>query len=134
MFEWWEGLSSLLKVLYCIAFPASLLLLLQVVLSLFGLGHGDGDFNASDTSGLDPDAGTPGGSDAGTPGQLYGPGRRTWGHWGRPVSAALYLPGNRSLFYPVFLDRHCLCTISGSCGAFPADRVYGGGGGALGRG
>lgn len=65
MFEWWDGLSSLLKVLYCIAFPASLLLLLQVILSLFGLGHGDGDFNVSDTSGLDLDAGAPGTSDAG---------------------------------------------------------------------
>ena len=65
MFEWWEGLSSLLKVLYCIAFPASLLLLLQVILSLFGLGHGDGDFNVSDTSGLDLDADAPGASDMG---------------------------------------------------------------------
>lgn len=59
MFEWWEGLSNVLRVLYCIAFPASLLLLLQIILSLFGLGHGDGDFNVSDTSGLDTDTGTP---------------------------------------------------------------------------
>lgn len=29
MNEWWDGLSLLLKVLYCIAFPSTLILLVQ---------------------------------------------------------------------------------------------------------
>ena len=48
---WWESLSSLLKVLYCIAFPSTLLLLIQTLLAMFGMHHGGHDL--SDTSGLD---------------------------------------------------------------------------------
>ena len=48
---WWDGLSSMLKVLYCIAFPSTLLLLLQTLLAVFGMHHGSHDI--SDTSGLD---------------------------------------------------------------------------------
>ncbi|WP_295155789.1 hypothetical protein [uncultured Ruminococcus sp.] len=49
--QWWDGLSGLLKVLYCIAFPSTMLLILQTLLSVFGMHHGGHDI--SDTSGLD---------------------------------------------------------------------------------
>jgi len=48
---WWNGLSGLLKVLYCIAFPSTMLLILQALLAMFGMHHGAHD--VSDTSGLD---------------------------------------------------------------------------------
>lgn len=48
---WWNGLSGLLKVLYCIAFPSTMLLILQTLLAMFGMHHGAHD--VSDTSGLD---------------------------------------------------------------------------------
>lgn len=52
MTEWWESLSTLVRVLYCIAVPSTLLLLLQTILSISGFG-GDSDVNISDTSGID---------------------------------------------------------------------------------
>lgn len=52
MSEWWESLSTLLKVLYCIAVPSTLVLLLQTIFSIAGFGN-DADINISDTSGLD---------------------------------------------------------------------------------
>lgn len=57
MNAWWEALSVLQKVLYCIAIPATLILIIQTVLVImgFGDGAGGGDFNPSDTSGLDLD-------------------------------------------------------------------------------
>lgn len=58
MDAWWEALSILQKVLYCIAIPATLVLIIQTVLVIMGFGDGAGgaDFNPSDTSGLDLDA------------------------------------------------------------------------------
>lgn len=57
MTAWWEALSVLQKVLYCIAVPATLVLVLQTVLIIMGFGDGGSgaDFNPSDTSGLDLD-------------------------------------------------------------------------------
>ncbi len=52
MQTWWEGLGLTLQVLYCIAVPSTLILLLQMVLTMFG-GHGDGGVDFSDTSGID---------------------------------------------------------------------------------
>lgn len=52
MTEWWESLSTLVRALYCIAVPSTLLLLLQTILSISGFG-GDSDVNISDTSGID---------------------------------------------------------------------------------
>lgn len=52
MTEWWGSLSTLVQVLYCIAVPSTLLLLLQTILSISGFG-GDSDINISDTSGID---------------------------------------------------------------------------------
>ncbi len=57
MNAWWETLSILQKILYCIAIPATLVLILQTVLVIMGFGDGasGADFNPSDTSGLDLD-------------------------------------------------------------------------------
>ena len=54
---WWENLSPLLRVLYCIAIPSTLVLVLQFILTMIG-GHSDAGIDASDTSGLDMDADT----------------------------------------------------------------------------
>lgn len=56
MNEWWEGLSTLLKVLYCIALPSTLLLLIQTLLSMIGMHDGGTGVDISDTSGLDFDS------------------------------------------------------------------------------
>lgn len=58
MNEWWEGLSSLLKVLYCIAAPATLILLIQTIMSLFGFHDSGTGTDFSDTSGIDFDGNT----------------------------------------------------------------------------
>lgn len=52
MQAWWEGLDMLLRVLYCIAVPATLILILQMLLAMLG-GHSDGGVDISDTSGID---------------------------------------------------------------------------------
>ncbi len=52
MEAWWEGLGPVLQVLYCIAIPSTLILLLQMILSMMG-GDSDGGIDVSDTSGLD---------------------------------------------------------------------------------
>ncbi|MBR6044117.1 MAG: NfeD family protein [Ruminococcus sp.] len=53
MTEWWEGLSTLLKVLYCIAIPSTILLMLQTLLAVFGAHQGGAGTDISDTSGID---------------------------------------------------------------------------------
>lgn len=50
---WWNGLKLVEQILYCIAVPASLILIIQTVIMLIGLGSGGEGFNPSDTSGLD---------------------------------------------------------------------------------
>ena len=58
MNEWWEGLSTVLKVLYCIALPSTLLLLIQTLLAVIVGSHAGGaGFDVSDTSGIDFDGG-----------------------------------------------------------------------------
>ncbi len=52
MEAWWEGLGAVQQVLYCIAIPSTLILVLQMVLSMVG-GEADGGVDVSDTSGLD---------------------------------------------------------------------------------
>ncbi len=52
MQEWWESLTQVLRVLYCIAVPSSLILILQLLLTMAG-GHSDGGVEFSDTSGID---------------------------------------------------------------------------------
>jgi len=51
--EWWDGLDGILKMLYCIAIPATLILIIQTILSLHGGFEGGGGVDVSDTSGLD---------------------------------------------------------------------------------
>ncbi len=53
MVEWWDGLSMVSKVLYCIAVPATLILVIQTILSLMGGFEGGSGLDVSDTSGLD---------------------------------------------------------------------------------
>ncbi|MBR2086559.1 MAG: NfeD family protein [Oscillospiraceae bacterium] len=55
MQAWWESLSPLLRVLYCIAIPSTLVLVLQLVMAMLG-GHSDAGIDGSDTSGLDMDS------------------------------------------------------------------------------
>ncbi len=58
MTEWWDGLDSLLKALYCIAIPSTLLFVIQTIQVMLGFGEGGEGFNPTDTSGMDlPDAG-----------------------------------------------------------------------------
>lgn len=57
MQEWWDTLTPMLRVLYCIAVPSSVVLLLQFLLTMLG-AHSDGGVDISDTSGLDMDVGT----------------------------------------------------------------------------
>lgn len=51
--EWWNNLQLVEQVLYCIAVPASLILIIQTIMMLVGMGNGGEGFNPSDTSGLD---------------------------------------------------------------------------------
>lgn len=54
---WWKDLGIVEQVLYCISVPASLILVIQTVIMLLGIGHGGEGFNPSDTSGFDaPDS------------------------------------------------------------------------------
>jgi hypothetical protein len=42
MSAWWDGLTALQQLLYCIAVPSTIVMLLQTILMLIGLGgHGD---------------------------------------------------------------------------------------------
>ena len=43
---WWESLTLLQRVFACIAIPSTLLLIVQLVLSLVGLGDHEGDLDA----------------------------------------------------------------------------------------
>ena len=57
--EWWNSLGTMSQVFYCIAIPATLLLLIQTVMLLIGLGNdsdglGDGiDGDIDDIDGID---------------------------------------------------------------------------------
>jgi len=55
MAEWWNGLDEVLKILYCIAIPATLIMVIQTILSLVGGFEGGAGVDFSDTSGLDFD-------------------------------------------------------------------------------
>ena len=55
MTAWWESLSATLRILYCIAAPSTLILVIQTLMSLLGGLDGGAGANPSDTSGLDLD-------------------------------------------------------------------------------
>ncbi len=52
MNAWWDGLDLVMKILYCISIPSTLVLILQTIFSVAGFGDGP-DINVSDTSGFD---------------------------------------------------------------------------------
>lgn len=54
MTEWWKALSSLGRVFACIAIPATLVLLIQTILSIIGLSGSGGDADVVD-GGIDID-------------------------------------------------------------------------------
>ena len=60
MFEWWNSLGITMQVFYCIALPATLIIVIQTILLMIGIGHGGEGVEFSDTSGIDgldvPDA------------------------------------------------------------------------------
>ncbi len=42
MFAWWDSLTTLQQVFACIGVPATLILIVQTILLMFGIGDGDG--------------------------------------------------------------------------------------------
>lgn len=67
MFAWWEELTLLQQIFYLIAIPSTLVLIIQTIMLLFGLGHGgdtDVDHDLGHDIGQDMDpAGTDGACD-----------------------------------------------------------------------
>lgn len=61
--NWWNSLELVQQILYCIAIPSSLVLIIQTIIMLLGIGHGGEGFNPSDTSGLGGDVDFDGGAD-----------------------------------------------------------------------
>ena len=53
MFEWWNSLGITMQVFYCIALPATLIIVIQTILLMIGIGHGGEGVEFSDTSGID---------------------------------------------------------------------------------
>lgn len=51
MIEWWESLTLLQQIFTCMAVPATLILIIQSILLLFGIGFGGGDGDTGDISG-----------------------------------------------------------------------------------
>lgn len=56
MNAWWASLDAVLKVLYCLTIPATLVLIIQTIMMLVGFGEGGTGADISDVSGLDIDA------------------------------------------------------------------------------
>lgn len=53
MFEWWQSLDLVMQIFYCIAIPATLIIVIQTILLMIGIGHGGEGVEFSDTSGID---------------------------------------------------------------------------------
>jgi len=62
--EWWNGLTTLEQVFYYCAIPATVILVLQTILSIFGIGHGDGDVDFDGDGNIDFDGDIDGNIDA----------------------------------------------------------------------
>lgn len=58
MIDWWNSLDMVLKFLYCVAIPATLILVIQTILSLLGGFEGGAGVDFSDTSGIDFNGGS----------------------------------------------------------------------------
>ena len=46
--DWWEALSAIAQVFYCIAIPATVVLVVQTVLMFIGFGNDDGELGGAD--------------------------------------------------------------------------------------
>ena len=55
MVSWWEGLPFLQQLFYYCAIPATLILVIQTILSIFGIGHDDVDIDADLDMDIDTD-------------------------------------------------------------------------------
>lgn len=66
MTDWWDGLTFLEQVFYYCAIPATIILVIQTILSIFGIGHGDGDidFDGDIDTSIDSDVDVMGGTAA----------------------------------------------------------------------
>ncbi len=51
--EWWKNLGLFLQIMYCVALPSTLVLLIQTVMIIIGFGGDGAGVNPSDTSGMD---------------------------------------------------------------------------------
>lgn len=51
--NWWSSLDNFEQVMFCVAIPATVILLIQVLMLIFGFGHDGTGVNPSDTSGID---------------------------------------------------------------------------------
>ena len=51
--KWWGNLDGFEQVMFCVAIPATVILLIQVLMLLFGFGHDGTGINPSDASGID---------------------------------------------------------------------------------
>lgn len=56
LMEWWQALSLASQIFYCIAIPATLVLVIQTVMMLIGIGNGEADLE-SDIGDTDIDDG-----------------------------------------------------------------------------
>ena len=63
--NWWNTLGLFEQIMYCVAIPSTLILLIQTIMLILGFGHSGAGVNPSDTSGFDgsPDMGFDGGTD-----------------------------------------------------------------------
>jgi membrane protein implicated in regulation of membrane protease activity len=57
--EWWAALSLPLKVYWIVAIPATLLFVIQLILSFIGGEYGDGEAMGDSDSAIDSDSGIP---------------------------------------------------------------------------
>ena len=56
MFEWWESLGDIGRIFACVAIPSTVILFLQTILMLIGIGGGSlGADDADADTGLDTD-------------------------------------------------------------------------------
>lgn len=51
--EWWNSLEVIEQVLWCVALPSTLILIIQCIMIFLGFGHDGTGVNPSDTSGFD---------------------------------------------------------------------------------
>ena len=51
--NWWNTLELFEQIMYCVAIPATLILLIQTIMLILGFGHSGAGVNPSDTSGFD---------------------------------------------------------------------------------